>query len=180
MLSLKEQAAKRIGGIRGLLFAMTAAFVLLAELLIFPPSAANMRNQFLRERIQAAEIAAFALDASPDRMLSDELARRLADETDLIAVAIGQDGMRELIFGPQTAITGPIETIDLRDQMFVSSIWNTFGHMFAPRGRLLRVIDNPKMAQDGYVDILMAEDPLNNALWRYSGNILLLSLLIPG
>ena len=169
-------------GLRGLLLALTVVFVLLAEMLIFPPSVAAYRNNWLSERIQAAEIAAIALEAAPDRMLSDELSRRLMEETQLIAVAVGKDDMRELIFSPQMNITSQPVLVDLRNQTRWNAIWSTFDHMLAPEGRFLRIIDSPDMGSvndvESYVDVILPEAALKRDLLLYSGNIVLLSLLI--
>ena len=44
------------------LFALTLGAILLTEALIFVPSASNVRTQWLGERVQAARIAALALE----------------------------------------------------------------------------------------------------------------------
>lgn len=173
-------------GLRGRLLLLTAAFVLIAELLIFPPSAANQRDRWLAERVQAAEIAAIALEASPRRELSRELSKRLMDETGMLALAVGQDDMRELIFAPEEPVNVRIKTIDRRKKNMGNAIWQTFDHMVSPPGRYLRILDRPVMSagdegEDGaitYIEAIMPEAPLKQELWRYSRNIFLLSLLI--
>ena len=143
--TLAEQGARVAVGLRSRLLLMTVAFVLFAELLIFPPSAATQRNRWLEQRVQAAEIAAVALEASPDRELSKELSQRLMNETGMLALAIGQEDMRELIFAPANPPTMDIKTFDLRDSNWRRDIWQTFGHMFAPEGRFIRILGRPSM-----------------------------------
>ena len=55
---------------------LTVAFVMLAEVLIFVPSIARFRADFLNMRLEKAQIAALAQLAAPD-MVTPELEREL-------------------------------------------------------------------------------------------------------
>ncbi len=170
---------KPILGLRGRLLALTVLFVLIAELLIFPPSAPNFRNTWLEDRLQAAEIASLAIEAAPDGRVSRELSDKLRDTTNLQAVAVIQDGMRELIYGPPDGeMFDVIVMIDLSSQTKWQSMIGVFGHLFAPSGRYLRILDTPAMMDDTYVEIIVPEKRLKSELLHYSWNILVLSLLI--
>ena len=61
---------------------MTVAFVMLGEILIFLPSIANFRIQWLKGRIAQAEIAALAAEAEPEKAARPRRARKAlpADE----------------------------------------------------------------------------------------------------
>ena len=48
-------------------------FVMLAEVLIYVPSVANFRHNWLNDRLAAAQVAALVLDAAPDERLSEDL-----------------------------------------------------------------------------------------------------------
>ena len=50
---------------------------MLGEVLIFLPSIANFRLTWLKNRVAQAEIAALAVEAAPDRMLSGDLRNEL-------------------------------------------------------------------------------------------------------
>lgn len=69
-LSIKESLSARL-----LLF--TICFVLIAEVLIYVPSIANFRENWIEQKIAEANIAILVLEAAPDyivsRMLTDEL-----------------------------------------------------------------------------------------------------------
>ena len=56
--------------------ALTIIFVLLGEVLIFLPSIANFRIQWMKTRIAQAEIAALAAEASPGANSRRSLAHR--------------------------------------------------------------------------------------------------------
>ncbi len=59
------------------LLILTAFFVMLSEVLIYTPSIARFRLMYLKERLAAAHLAALALQAAPDRMVTEELADQL-------------------------------------------------------------------------------------------------------
>ena len=46
---------------------------MLAEVLIYVPSVANFRRNWLNDRLAAAQIAVLVLDAAPEDGLSEEL-----------------------------------------------------------------------------------------------------------
>ncbi|HBT35349.1 MAG TPA: sensor histidine kinase, partial [Hyphomonas sp.] len=54
------------------LFGLTILAILVVEAFIFVPSASGFRTSWLTERVQAARIASLALEAAPDRSVSEE------------------------------------------------------------------------------------------------------------
>ena len=59
-------------GLSGKLLVFTILFVMIAEVLIYVPSIANYRLNWLHDRLSAAYTAALVLDAAPDGMVPDE------------------------------------------------------------------------------------------------------------
>src|SRR3954451_484098 len=59
------------------LIGLTVLFVMLAEVLIYVPSIANFRRNWLQDRIGAAQIAALVLDGAPAVTVPPELDLRL-------------------------------------------------------------------------------------------------------
>ena len=62
------------GGLSVRLLILTVLFVMLSEVLIFLPSVARYRLDYLESRLDAAHLATFALEATPDNMVSQQLA----------------------------------------------------------------------------------------------------------
>jgi hypothetical protein len=60
-------------GLSGKLLMLTILFVLLAEVLIYVPSIANVRTMWLKDRAATARLAVLALDATPDNMVPRSL-----------------------------------------------------------------------------------------------------------
>ena len=70
-------AAGFLSGLSGKLLRLTIVFVMIAEVLIFVPSVANMRLMWLRERLNTAAAASVVIEGLPDQ----ELPRPVQDET---------------------------------------------------------------------------------------------------
>lgn len=171
------------------LLALAILFVMIAEILIFVPSAANRRTQWLTERVQAAELAALAAEAAPDDMVSEDLAAELLDGAGALAVGLMREGRSEVVLpgapppGPVipvrlNAVDGGAGSIGARVQSIIDACM-TF---FAPEGRYLLVTtERTRMGrriEGEFIEVLLAEAPLKTALFDYSRNIFWLSLLI--
>src|SRR5215510_6371172 len=62
--------------------------VMTAEIAIFLPSIARFRTVYLAQLIESGTLAALALDATPDNMISDEVKRTLLDHARVDAVVL--------------------------------------------------------------------------------------------
>ncbi|MGE3712755.1 MAG: hypothetical protein AB7G35_24185, partial [Hyphomicrobiaceae bacterium] len=60
-----ESSERRGLGLSAKLLLLTGLFVMLAEVLIFVPSVANFRVNWLIDRLSAASLASLAADAAP-------------------------------------------------------------------------------------------------------------------
>ncbi|MEQ8824328.1 MAG: HAMP domain-containing sensor histidine kinase [Filomicrobium sp.] len=169
------------------LLVLTAAFVMLAEVLIFVPSVANHRVNWLNDRLMSAHLATLAAESAPNgtipKMLNDELLRT----ADVKTVAVRREGLRRIVLSP----TEPFQVnaiVDLRpdaDRSIFGEIGyrlNLIGEALAAlvrnEKRTLRVI-GPLDGQAGdFIEIVIPEAPLREALRRYGRNILVLSIII--
>ena len=164
-------------GLRGRLLLLTVAFILFAELLIFPLLAANARTGWLAGRAQAAQIAALAVEAAPDGRVSEGLSRELLSQAQVVSVAVQADDFRELVLAPSIKIQGPLIRVDLRGDP-APSIAGVFETMFAPAGRFLQIIVTPSMTNDREMEIIVPETALKAALIGLSRTIFIVSLII--
>ncbi|WP_169712621.1 sensor histidine kinase [Henriciella aquimarina] len=161
------------------LFLVTIFAILLVEFLVFLPSAANYRDSWLTERVQAARIAALSLEAAPSRMVSEELSNELLERAEVLAVAELSDDMREQILPPSMPLDGPMKEVDLMEEGFFGSIGQTVATWNAPEGRML-IIHAMGSAPGRVLEIIVPEAPLKAGLadfgWRIMGISLLISL----
>ncbi len=163
-------------GLSGKLLMLTILFVMLAEVLIYVPSIANVRTTWLMDRIATARLAVLALDATPDNMVPEALARRLLDGAGATAVAIRIGNTRRLL---STSQMPPVvhDNIDLRNYSSMSAMVDAFVTLAAGGDRTIRVVGDAPMGGD-FIEIILPERPLYNAMLSASQNILWVSLLI--
>ncbi|HEX4410900.1 MAG TPA: HAMP domain-containing sensor histidine kinase [Xanthobacteraceae bacterium] len=165
-------------GLSAKLLVLTTLFVMIAEVLIYVPSMANYRVMWLKDRLAAAYTAALVLDAAPNGVVSDALGKQILDSIGARAVAMKMGTRRRMLAVDD--MPPPIsDDFDMRDVMTFDSIVDAF-HMLADghtKGKVMRVVGPAPMGGD-YIEIVMDEPPLRRAMLRYSGDILVLSLLI--
>jgi signal transduction histidine kinase len=163
------------GGLSTRLLVLTAAFVMLAEVLIYVPSIARFRLTWLNERLDAAALAALALKATPDYMVGEELSRELLAGARVRGIVLKLPEARTLMLSERMPPSVDA-TYDLRLATPASLIWNAFSTLYHG-DRSLRVLrglpDGP-----GHIEVLLDERPLRDAMLGYSVNILTLSLVI--
>ena len=66
-------------GLSGKLLVLTTLFVMIAEVLIYVPSIANFRLNWLHDRLSAAYTAALVFEVAPGRAVPDNVARQVLD-----------------------------------------------------------------------------------------------------
>jgi signal transduction histidine kinase len=164
-------------GLSGKLLLLTALFVMVAEILIYVPSVANYRLAWLSDRIAAAHTAALVLDAASDGMISDDLTRQLLDSVGALAVAMKKGDSRRLLAASEMPPQIDHE-VDLRDASMLRSIVDAFETLFnTAQYDAVRVV-GPAPRGGEFVEIVINERPLREAMLAFSANILLLSLAI--
>jgi signal transduction histidine kinase len=167
-------------GLSGKLLVLTILFVMIAEVLIYVPLVANYRVNWLNDRLASAYTAALVLDAAPNGMVSDSLAKQILDSIGARAVAMKMGKQRRMLAVGD--MPPPINNdYDMRNVMTFDSIVDAFMLMFdgAAGKKVMRVVGPAPMGGD-YIEIVLDEAPLRKALLRYSVDLLLISLLISG
>lgn len=163
------------------LFALTLGAILLTEALIFVPSASNLRAQWLGERVQAARIAALALEAAPMREVSEELSESLLERAEVLAVTELEDDMRFQLLAPAMPITeAPTRIVDLRAPTMLGQSAAAMSEYFAPEGQMLVIV--AEGSEPGRViEVLVPQAPLKQAMidlaWRVTGLSLIIALV---
>jgi signal transduction histidine kinase len=158
------------------LLLLTVAFVMASEVLIFLPSLSRFRLTWLADRIDAAHLAIFALEATPDNMVSQELADRLLAHVGAHGIVVHKQAMTLML---DDGNPPPIDaTYDLRRAGAVSAMMDALETLAATGNRVLRVLAvSPKDPGD-VVEIIIDERPLRAQMWRFAWRVLGLSILI--
>ena len=160
----------------GRFFLLTVVFVLLAEVMIFVPSMARFRADFLLVRLKEAQIASLAQLAAPD-MVSPALEAELLKNAEVFNVVLRRDQIRQLVLS--SPIPSPIRaTYDLRMAGPWTLIRDAALAFVQPESDVIRVIGYP--VQDGgiLIEITLLSGPLKVAMIDYGLRILSLSVLI--
>lgn len=167
-------------GLSAKLLLLTVLFIMLSEVLIYVPSAANFRNTWLKDKLNTAGVAAAVL--SETNTIAPRLQEELMRVTGAVAISLTHKGRRSLI-----AMSGvPLEIryfVDLEQVTPWSSIRGTFAVLFSNGSGLMRVTQPlPMGASAGddvqKVDIVIPAAMLRNDMLAFSGRILGLTLFI--
>ncbi len=164
-----------LNSLSGRFLILTTVFVMLAEVLIFVPSVARFREEYLLSRLERAQIASLAVLA--DDMLDPALEQELLSNAGVFNVVLRRDEVRELVLS--SPIPEPIfATYDLRDATAVSLIKDALLPLFDTDNRIIRVIGNPVRDGGLLIEVTMETGPLRAAMLDYGRNVLLLSVVI--
>src|SRR2546423_5360671 len=110
-------------GLSGKLLVLTLLFVMIAEVLIYVPSIANFRLNWLQDRISSAYTAALVLEATPN--VPETLTKQILDSIGARAVAIKMGQQRRLLAVSDMPPAVDHE-IDMRDISWMRAIINAF------------------------------------------------------
>ncbi|MCK0171944.1 HAMP domain-containing histidine kinase [Aliiroseovarius sp. S1123] len=154
---------------------LTTLFVMLAEILIFVPSVARFRADYLQDRLERAQIASLALLA--DDMIAPELEAELLENAEVYNVVLRRDEMRELMLS--STLPGAVtHDYDLRDASAMTLIRDAMMRLFNPEPEVIRVIGDPVREGGLVIEVTMWTAKLRAAMIDYGLNILLLSAVI--
>lgn len=154
---------------------LTTVFVMLAEVLIFVPSVARFREDYLRLRLERAQIASLALLA--DDMIDPELEQELLQNAGVYNVVLRRDEVSQLILNSE--LPGPIyATFDLRAPSAVTLIRDALWRLWDTEERVVRVIGEPVRQGGLLIEVTTDTMPLRMAMIDYGLRILVLSAVI--
>jgi signal transduction histidine kinase len=172
----EHRARARGLGLSGKLLLLTVLFVMMAEVLIYVPSVANFRLNWLHDRLSAAYTAALVFEAAPNGMVPDTLAREILKSIGARAVAVKMGQQRRLL---AASVMPPAidQDIDMRDMSWHRAIIDAFETLFGTESDVMRVVGPAPMGGE-FIELAMDEAPLRKAMVDFSVRILILSLLI--
>ncbi|MGB0496980.1 MAG: sensor histidine kinase [Rubricella sp.] len=167
----------RFNSLSGRLLVLTVIFVMIAEVMIFVPSVARFRADYLQERLERAQIASLALLATPNDMVEPALERELLENAGVINIVLQRNEVRELVLAaPQPGRVA--ESFDMRMASPVDLIVDAMAALVRTEDRVIRVIGLPVQGGGSAIEITLEEAPLRDALIDYGLRILYLSLFI--
>lgn len=176
-LSISQPRGLTRLGLSAKLLLVTVLFVMLAEVLIYFPSIANFRRNWLHDRIAAAQVAALVLEGAPEDGLPEGSENRLLMGVGARAIAARVGGARRLLSLDSMPPPEVSRSIDLRNLDWLSAINQAVTVLISPATMPIRVVGEAVGGAD-FVEIVIDEAPLRGAMLKFSANLLLVSLLI--
>jgi len=178
---LRIRAGRYAGGLAGQLLALTVAFVVIADFILVGPSLGDFHDNWLRSRVDAAQVAALAREAAPTGALTEQLEQELLLNAGVRLVALQRDDERVLTLQSDIPADVEIRTVDLREDRG-GSVFDAMSALFAPEGRLVRVLAAPRYESGRFIEVVIGEKGLKRDLARHAqrlvGNTLLVSLIV--
>ncbi|WP_299176382.1 sensor histidine kinase [uncultured Brevundimonas sp.] len=164
-------------GLSARLLLLTVAFTLAVEALIMGPNLAAFHERWLRDRLQAAELASVGVEALPYSAVEDDTAAELMRIGGVQAVALTEQGVRRLLLQAPNLPRAP-ELIDLRQQNSWARLTDPWRTLFGHPDRSLRVQAKPRYRSGDFIEIVTPAQPLKLELKAFLLNSLLVSLLV--
>ena len=158
------------------LLLLTVSFVLIAELLIFPPSVANFRQQWLEQRLAtAAAVSVVLLQADPEK-IPQNVQDDVLKATGVKAIAVRERGVSRLM-----VVSGMPPKVDQHVDLDGAGAWmaimQTGETLFFGGHRIIRAFGKVGDS-DKEFELILSDHRLRTAMLKYARNIALLSLLV--
>ncbi|MHA6731229.1 ATP-binding protein [Devosia sp. A369] len=168
----------RFSGLSIKLIATIIAVILLVEIVVYLPSLASFRANWLEDRLRVSVVAARVLDAVPDVMaLPRELTDRLLTSAGANAIVYRREGQSQLIELANPITPDVVVTADMRQADLMTLIAGSIDTLFAGPGRTMRIIGQGDL-DDTLIELLMPERALRQDMLAYSRQIGVISLAI--
>jgi signal transduction histidine kinase len=159
------------------LLVLTVLFVMLAEVLIYAPSAGRFRLSYLEQHLAAGHLAILALQATPDYMVSEALEAELLHHAEAYVIGVKRPDGVKLMLG-ERPVPAVDASYDLADARFLGLVGDAFVTVAQSGNRVLRVVGPSPKDPDAKVEVVIDEAPMRAALVEYSWRILGLSIVI--
>lgn len=161
----------------GKLLLMTILFVMIAEVLIFIPSSAVFRHNWLQERAEYAGLLTLAIEGVPNFQGTEMLSKQFMEDTGVSMVSQKREGRSQLVLGmPPTSST--IIVADLRTPNRLVNFRETGRAFFGSGEGNIRILSNPTVSGVDALEVLVPQAALKQSLRDYCNNILLWSFAI--
>ena len=151
-------------GLSWRILGLVVVAVMTAEVLIFLPSIARFRMVYLSERIESGTLAALALDATPDNMVTEEVKRNLLNHARVDAVVLVEPNRpkRALL---NIAPTPEMPTFNLKERGALGLIWDALGAMARDGAYYTRIGGETMRLPQAMVWIVVDELPMRIAMY---------------
>ena len=156
---------------------LTIAVVLAAEVLVFVPSVARARHDWLARHVREGGIAILAVAAAPNAMPDARMREAALRLSDAVSVRLHVPG-RETLTLERDAPPVPAAVVDLREETQLQAIGRAVTALVRTGNALLRVSAPSPLDPRATIEIVLGESELDQDLRRYARNVGLVSVVI--
>ncbi|WP_309645980.1 HAMP domain-containing sensor histidine kinase [Phenylobacterium sp.] len=161
------------GGLSARLLILTVLFVAGAGAMAVPAALAAFEEQWLLDRVRAAELASLATDVDPDQVMSEALSSKLRAGAGVQTVAILDNEGNRFLKVPGPRLARPPYLVDLRDRALGSWLSAPFQTLSGgEEGRMVRVIAEPRFYDAQFIEVVAPDAALKAELKRYLWRLL--------
>lgn len=177
MIGRKVSLPPYLRSLSARLLVLTVIFVMLSEVLIYVPSVARFRLTYLQQHIADGHLAMLALEATPDNMVSQELANELLAHVGAHGIVLHKPNNTTLMIDAETP-PQVSATYDLRGAGFFTLIRDAMMTLAEKANYVIRVLDTSPTDPRVVVEVLLDEAPMRREMWGFGIRILELSIVI--
>ena len=164
-------------GLSWRILGLVVAAIMLAEVLLFLPSIARFRVAYLEQLIESGTLAALALDATPDNMVTDEVRRSLLNNARVDAVVVVEPNKpRRRLINIEPNPSMP--TFDLQKTGQLELVWDALKAMSRDGAYYMRIGGESMRLPKAKVWIVIDELPMRIAMYAFAWRVLALSLIV--
>ncbi|ARO15505.1 Periplasmic sensor signal transduction histidine kinase [Ketogulonicigenium robustum] len=146
--------------------------VVLAEVMILVPAVTGFRVDYLKLRLERAQIASLALLADVD--VPDNVQTELLENAEVFNVVLRRNDVRQLVLS--SPVPGPVKaTFDIRAPTQPELVRDALMALVDSQNSIIRVIGYPVRDAGQMIEITMESGPLRAAMLDYAVQLLLLS-----
>jgi signal transduction histidine kinase len=161
-------------GLAARLLLLTIGSVLLALSLFYVTRLSFARENWLRDRLMAAQAAALVYGGAHEAPTRPDLSAEILDAVGAKSISIEGVG-RSFSITTGSPPPKPDYIFDLADSTYLGGVWEALRTLFAPRGSILRVSGRAPM--DGArIEITIDQSSLIDSMWRISASFLFIAL----
>ncbi len=166
-----------IFGLSWRILGLVVIAVMTAEIAIFLPSIARFRSVYLAQLVESGTLAALALDATPDNMVTEQVKRTLLDHARVDAVVLVEPNK------PKRALLNiepkpSMPSFNLKEEGALMLIWDALAAMANDGSRYIRIGGVSDRLPNAMVWVVADELPMRIAMYGYASRILALSVII--
>lgn len=145
--------------------------------LLFVPSLADFRYNYLHEKIIAGHTAALATEETDHDFISPDLEQELLKASGLQAVIVIQSGSRQILLRSELPAT-LLDRVDLKRDSFIEKISDAFQTLTRHSDGVILVIGDSVSDRYDSIEILIPEQPLHLAMIDYMQQTALTNILL--